>query len=101
VIEFVTQEEAAAAVVSGSADAYSCDLPITAYAVAQSNGKLQLAGDVYSIFFYGLPIPKGIPLAAPLKAALEEMIADGTYIAILKKWNVEAGAVSEISVNGG
>ena len=101
VIEFVTQEEAAAAVISGSADAYSCDLPITAYAVAQSNGKLQLAGDVYSIFFYGLPIPKGSPLAAPLKAALEEMIADGTYIAILKKWNVEAGAVSEISINGG
>jgi polar amino acid transport system substrate-binding protein len=100
-INFVTQEEAAAAVVSGSADAYSCDLPITTYAVAQSNGKLQLAGDVYSIFFYGLPIPKGSPLAAPLKAAMEEMIADGTYIAILKKWNVEAGAVSEISVNGG
>ena len=53
------------------------------------------------ILGYGLPIPKGSPLAAPLKAALEEMIADGTYIAILKKWNVEAGAVSEISINGG
>jgi len=99
-INFETQEEAAAAVVSGSADAYSSDLPVTSYAVAQSNGKLQLVGEVYSIFFYGLPIPKGSPLAAPLKAALEEMIADGTYIAILKKWNVEAGAVSEISING-
>jgi polar amino acid transport system substrate-binding protein len=100
VINFATEAEAAAAVVSGRADAYSCDLPFTSYAVAQSNGKLQLAGDVYSIFFYGLPIPKGSPLSAPLKAALEEIIADGTYIAILKKWSVEAGAVSEITING-
>ena len=99
-VNFATQEEAAAAVVSGAADAFSSDLPVTSYAVAQSNGKLQLVGEVYSVFLYGLPIPKGSPLAAPLKAALEEMIADGTYIAILKKWNVEAGAVSEISVNG-
>lgn len=100
ILGYDTQDEATAAVTLGRADALSADSPVTQYAVAQSNGKLQIAGDVYDIFLYGMPVPKGSELGAALQAALKELQADGTYTDILTKWGVEGGAITDITING-
>lgn len=100
ILGYDTQDEATAAVTLGRADALSADSPVTQYAVAQSNGKLQIAGDVYDIFLYGMPVPKGSELGAALQAALKELQADGTYTDILTKWGVDGGAITDITING-
>jgi polar amino acid transport system substrate-binding protein len=36
-----------------------------------------------------------------LKAAMEAIIADGTYTKVLQKWNATSGAISTVAINGG
>lgn len=96
-----TQDDATAAVTLGRADAMSADSPVTQYAVAQSGGKLETQGDVYSVFLYGMPIAKDRgTLGEALQAALQSLMEDGTYTAILEKWGVEQGAIDAIDING-
>ncbi|MFT3872571.1 MAG: ABC transporter substrate-binding protein [Nocardioides sp.] len=98
---FDTQDDATAAVTLGRAQAVSADSPVIQYAVKQSDGKLELSGDVYDVFLYGMPTAKGdTALDEALVAALDSLKADGTYEAILKKWGVESGALSEFKING-
>lgn len=96
-----TQDDATAAVALGRADAMSADSPVTQYAVAQSDGKLETSGDVYSVFLYGMPIAKDNgTLGQALQAALQSLMDDGTYGKILAKWGVEQGAIDKIDING-
>jgi polar amino acid transport system substrate-binding protein len=96
-----SQDDATAAVTLGRADAVSADSPVIQYAVKKSGGKLELSGDVYDIFLYGMPIAKDkAGLADALVAALDSLKADGTYAAILEKWGVEAGALDAFEING-
>lgn len=96
-----TQDDATAAVTLGRADAMSADSPVTQYAVAQSSGKLETVGDVYSVFLYGMPIAKDRgTLGEALQAALQSLMDDGTYTAILEKWGVQEGAIEAIDING-
>ena len=37
---------------------------------------------------------------AAVLAAMKHLIADGTYLTILKKWGVDAGAISNPVING-
>jgi len=96
-----TQGDITNAVVLGRADAMSADSPVTQYAVAQTDGKLQLAGDIFDAAPFGMATAKGSEMTPALQAALQSMIDDGTYLAILKEWGVEAGAVDTATINGG
>jgi polar amino acid transport system substrate-binding protein len=96
-----TQDDATAAVALGRADAMSADSPVTQYAVAKSDGKLETQGDVYSVFLYGMPIAKDRgTFGQALQAALQSLQDDGTYMAILTKWGVQDGAIDAIDING-
>ena len=59
-VQFDTQDEASTAVALGKADAMSADSPISAYAVKQSDGKMQLVGDVFDSAPYALGSHAGI-----------------------------------------
>src|SRR3954452_1205057 len=101
ILGYDTQDDATAALTLGRVDAMSADSPVIQYAVAQSDGKLELAGDVYSVFLYGMPIQKDRgTFAEALQASLQSIMDDGTYAKILKKWSVEAGAIDAIDING-
>jgi polar amino acid transport system substrate-binding protein len=96
-----TQDDATAAVALGRADAMTADSPVIQYAVKQSDGKLEVSGDIYSVFLYGMPIEKDREtLGEALQASLTALQADGTYTEILEKWGVEGGAIDEITLNG-
>jgi len=93
-------EQATAAVVLGRADATAADSPVLAYAVLQTKGKLALAGKIYGEAPYGIAVAKKSTLSPAIQAAFVAIKADGTYDSILKKWGVQAGAVSKFTING-
>lgn len=102
--QYTLQSDATTAVVSGKADAMLADSPVVAYAIQQTNGKLQKTGDVYEAAPYGIVIPKSAQqFGHAIQGAVQALIDDGTYLQILKKWGVEDGAIttSEISPNVG
>jgi polar amino acid transport system substrate-binding protein len=99
-LKFDRQDDATNAVVLGKVDAMSADSPVTAYAVKQSGGKLQLAGQIFDSAPYGWPVAKGSPLGQALQKAAQSLIDSGAYLDITKKWGVEAGAIKSAQING-
>ncbi|SDF66105.1 amino acid ABC transporter substrate-binding protein, PAAT family (TC 3.A.1.3.-) [Blastococcus fimeti] len=98
--QFEGQDEATAALVSGRVDASLADSPVMAYAVQQTNGQLELLGDIYDSAPYGWVVPQAqTEFAQVLADALTALIEDGTYAEILEKWGVEAGAIDTPEVN--
>jgi polar amino acid transport system substrate-binding protein len=78
----------------------SADSPVTSYAIKQSNGKLEAAGEIADAAPYGWPVQKGSPLGESLKQALEHLIENGKYEEIAKNWGVEAGMIDKPVING-
>jgi len=94
------QGQATAAVVSGKDDAFLADSPVIAYAVKQTNGQLELLGDIYDAAPYGYVIKKDqTEFAQAVADAVKALITDGTYKTILDKWGVQAGAIDNPAVN--
>jgi polar amino acid transport system substrate-binding protein len=100
ILKIDNQDAVNESVVLGQADAFDADSPITQFAVKQSGGKLQLAGDIYGAAPYGLAVAKNSTLSKALQTAIQSAITDGTYKAVLSKWGVEAGSVTSASING-
>ncbi|MGV0792211.1 ABC transporter substrate-binding protein [Mycolicibacterium sp. XJ1819] len=100
IVSFDGQDAATNAVVLGQVDAMSADSPVTAYAIKQSNGKLEGAGEIFDAAPYGWPVKKGSPLAQSLKMALEHLIETGKYKEIASNWGVERGMIDKPVING-
>jgi polar amino acid transport system substrate-binding protein len=98
--QFQAQSDATAAVVSGKDDAMLADSPVVAYAVKQTNGQLTLLGKIYASAPYGYVLPKNeTAFGGALAGAVKQLIADGTYNKILTKWGVQAGGITNPTVN--
>jgi polar amino acid transport system substrate-binding protein len=98
--QYEGQDQVTAAVVSGKDDAELADSPVVAYAVQQTNGQLELLGDVYDSAPYGYVVPKAdTDFAQVLADAVSALIADGSYQQVLEKWGVEDGAITDPTVN--
>jgi len=98
--QYDAQSDATAAVVSGKDDAGLADSPVMAYAVDQTKGQLELLGDVYDAAPYGYVVAKDqTELAQAIADAVKSLIADGSYKKVLEKWNVQAGAIDNPTVN--
>jgi len=94
------QDQATAAVVSGKDDAMLADSPVIAYAVKQTNGQLELLGDIYDSAPYGYVVKKDqTDFADALAGAVGALVSDGTYKTILTKWGVDAGTIDTPAVN--
>lgn len=99
VFKFDTQDQATNALAVGQVDAMSADSPVTLYAISQTKGKLQAAGDAFEVAPYGMPVAKDSAFKPALQKALQALIDDGTYQKILSKWGVESGGVKTATVN--
>jgi polar amino acid transport system substrate-binding protein len=100
VLVFTTQTEANLAISSSRAQVGMADSPVAAYIVKQSKGQFKLSGKVYGTAPYGIAIPKGNGMAKPILDALKTVMANGNYTAILTKWGIQAGAISNPKING-
>jgi polar amino acid transport system substrate-binding protein len=98
--QYQGQDQATAAVVSGKEDATLADSPIAAYAVKQTNGQLQLLGNIYEAAPYGYVVKKEeTQFAQAISDATKAVMQDGTYKKVLEKWGVQAGGLTTSAVN--
>ena len=98
--EYLKQADLATAVSSGKDDALIADSPVSGYAVKQSGGTLTLVGRLYQAVRYGYVLPRDeTDFGQALARALRQLMVEGTYAAILDKWGVSAGAISDPAVN--
>ena len=100
ILKFDGQDAATNAVVLGQADGMSADSPVTAYAIKQSGGKLEAAGEIFDSAPYGWPVKKNSILAQSLRKALEHLIETGDYKTIATNWGVQAGMIDTPVING-
>ncbi|WP_454962922.1 ABC transporter substrate-binding protein [Corynebacterium durum] len=99
-LAFESSDAAATALILGRADALSADSPVTAYAVARSDGKIKTVGPLSDAASYGWPVPKNSELTPALVAALDSLIRNGEYERIMKQWGIEEGLADQALVNG-
>ena len=83
--------------------AYMSDSPVAAYYVVQQPDQFQLVGQIVEPVIEGINMPCSekdctnaalSPIGAAVKAALQSMMADGTYLKILTKWDLSNSAVT-------
>lgn len=101
ILPFDGQAQATGAVIDGRAAATSGDFPVIVDAVQQSEGKLELTGEMFDSAPYGFAVQKGSGMAEAVQAALQELMDNGTYLEILTKAGFEAGAITEATINAG
>lgn len=72
------------------------------YLKTQEKDMYKTVGLPISVQFTGLGVSKKKPeLSEAVKVALQSMIDDGSYQTILKKWDLELGAIKTVTVNAG
>jgi polar amino acid transport system substrate-binding protein len=100
-LTFPSQNAAVLAVQSGRADATSNDFETNGFVAVRSGGKLLSGGPDYVSGVDGIDFLKGSPLLQPIRDALNELRANGTYQAIYSKWGIAANEIPVFTVNGG
>ncbi|KQV23776.1 MULTISPECIES: ABC transporter substrate-binding protein [unclassified Kitasatospora] len=98
--KFDLQTDVTTALVSGRDQVMMADSPVIDYAIKQTNGQLEKLGGTTDSAPYGVVVAKGSELTKAVQGAIQALIADGTYKAILTKWGVEAGAIDKAVTNG-
>ncbi len=98
-LAFPDGNAAAGAVMSKRADLFWLGSTAIGYFVAQSNGKAKIVGAYTDPSYIGVALPKGSDLAAPLQAAIQYVIDNGTYTKIVTKWGLEGSAVKQAPLN--
>ena len=100
VLSFPGQNQVNLAIASGRAEIGMADSPVVDYQVKQNKGQFTVVGKTYAFAPYGLAVPKNSGLAQPMLEALKELMANGKYKAILEKWGIQEGAISNPQING-
>jgi polar amino acid transport system substrate-binding protein len=99
VLSYADQNQANLAVSDGRADLGFADSQVAAYIVHLADGQFKLTGTPFETAPYGFIVAKNSGLAQPLLAAVKALVADGQYKAILNKWGVQQGAISNFGLN--
>lgn len=89
----------AEALMSGRADLYWLGSTAISYFVAQSKGRTKIVGHYTDTSYIGPALPKGSAMAAPLQAAIQYLMDNGTYGKIVTKWGLESGSVKTAPLN--
>lgn len=99
---FSTDDEAFKDFQAGNSDVHVTDFPVVAYLAKVNDHKYVVAGRQFNLVPYGIAVAKtNRALRDRLVAALENVIADGTYDKLLKKWGLEQGALRSVPINAG
>ncbi len=95
--QFTTENAAELAVSSGRVEIVAAGSAKLAY-LAKQTGKFDMAPFVSNAVYNGIGVRKGDPLGPALKGALEAMIKDGSYKAIMAKWGVDGAGLLDKAV---
>ncbi|HET9030638.1 MAG TPA: ABC transporter substrate-binding protein [Candidatus Aquilonibacter sp.] len=102
IASFATDDAAFKNFAAGKSDVHVTDYPVVAYLAKTNDHKYEVAGRQFALVPYGIAVAKANgALRERMVAALREVIADGTYDRLLKKWGLEQGALRSVPVNAG
>ena len=90
---------AAEAMLSRRADLFWLGSTAVSYFVGKSGGRAKVVGSYTDTSYIGVGLPKGSDMAAPLQAAIQHLIANGTYGRIVAKWGLTDGAIAHAPLN--
>ncbi len=97
---YENQDEATNAVALGRADAVLADLPVI-IAATNKVPELKRVGENYDTAPYGIALAKTSgTLKDAVLGAVKALIADGTYKAVLDRWEVSDGGITDPVING-
>lgn len=97
--ELQQQTDVTLALTANRIVAMLADSPVVAYAVSTTQGAVEQLGATYDTAPYGVVIKKGqAQYPEAVRGALQALIEDGTYEAILEKWNVSDGAITTAEI---
>jgi polar amino acid transport system substrate-binding protein len=99
VLAFSDGNGAAEALMSRRAEIYWLGSTAISYFVAQSKGRTKVVGHYTDTSYIGPALPKGSDMAAPLQAAIQHLMDNGTYEKIVTKWGLQSGAVKKAPLN--
>ncbi len=86
---------AAAAILSGHADAYFADAPPVLYYIRTTHGKFQTVGKQVETAPEGIATRKGDPLGSEIQTAVNKLYANGKMTKILAKWQASQFALKK------
>ncbi|MCE0765349.1 ABC transporter substrate-binding protein [Pseudonocardia kujensis] len=100
VTELQQQTDVTLALTSSRIVGMLADSPVAAYAVTTTNKAVEVVGQPYDTAPYGVVIKKGQDkYAQAVQGAIQSLMDDGTYKAVLDKWNVANGAIPTSQIN--
>lgn len=100
VSELQAQTDVTLALSANRVVAMLADSPIVDYAVKTTEGAIEPLGQSYDTAPYGVVLAKDQgDFSDGVRAAVQSLIDDGTYKAILDKWSVADGAIPTSQVN--
>ncbi|QAY69599.1 ABC transporter substrate-binding protein [Xylanimonas protaetiae] len=100
ILPYDSQATVTTNLVGGKLQAMYADSPITAYAVEQAGGALETLGEIRDAAPYGVVVAKDdAALAEAVRAALQQLMDDGTLAAIAAHWGNEQGALTTAEIN--
>lgn len=93
---FTADTDALLALQAGTVAAHFTDEPVAGYEVVNGQGKFEMVADLnLERGPEGISVGKNhTGLRDAIKAALDSMIADGSYVQLLTKWGIQSGAVT-------
>ncbi|MFP5069231.1 ABC transporter substrate-binding protein [Pseudonocardia nantongensis] len=101
VTELLAQTDVTLALATSRIDAMLADSPVASYAVTTTGGMVEVVGAPYDTAPYGIALSKDRGgYTDAVRGALQTLIDDGTYRAILDRWNVADGAIGTAEVSG-
>lgn len=102
VLKFDRDTEALLQVKQGRAVADMNDYPVAAYTVKQAPADFEVVGQQIEAGPYGIGVRKeDTQLRDAIRAAVQAIIDNGEYAAVLSKWQVTQGAVKTATINAG
>ena len=91
---FPKDSDARQALQIGQVAVYGTTLESAAYFLQKAGHIFDIGGEPFAKILTGIAVRKGDDkLRSAIQAALDSMKADGTYLAILKKWGMEGDAI--------
>ncbi|MDO5737415.1 MAG: ABC transporter substrate-binding protein [Propionibacteriaceae bacterium] len=99
VLKFGSQADVTTNVAGGKAEAMYADSTVSEYAVALTNGQVEVVGGVRDSAPQGIVVAADdTELAAAIQQALQHLMDDGTWVKILESWGPKDAALSTAEI---
>lgn len=100
ILSYARQSDATTNVVGGKAAAFYADSTVAGYAAALTNGQLEVTGGIRDAAPQGIVVAKNdAELTEAMQKAMQHLMDDGTWKAILDSWGVEDAALTTAELN--